>query len=597
MESPPSTPFENIALALSGGGFRAAAYGLGTMSYLAQLPWRGKTLLEQVSFISSTSGGSITNAYYTLRLYQGKSASETFAELYKLLEGHTLLDTAVGQIDRPKVWKDYPHKHQNLINAFAVTYDQLLYDRKTLAEFWNPQGEPHVEEICINSTELNNGMSFRFRAGRHLRATDYFGNRYLHFSESAMDKLQSLRIGDVVAASSCFPLGFEPLIFPQDFHTGSDSPEELLKSLEMNHNNPLHLGAIWQKPFGLIDGGVVDNQGMYSFQIEDQSRGRHKARQGHSHSPKEPSNADAKAQVPVESASTPADRSSKQHSTERPFSLLIISDVASYFQSPYRPERSKLGLLGHIPLLIALPALGLAAILPWAALVLFWLQDIHWANHVLLLPGFVLSFLIIGLAVKTLKTMLSPQTGAPVRVLRKHVLKLLRRPLHWWADVLQNRQKSFVMLAQDVFLKQIRRMHLSKAYEDADVKDRLLSNFIYDLCRVQRDRRVKDLEDKDHAWWPKYKQRLTPSALIEVTAEHARNVGTTLWFDPHRSQDLRNVTATGQFTTCYNLIKYINRWEAQHGPLSVEMEALRGKLLEDWGKFQENPHWELRIEN
>lgn len=566
MESAPS-PFENIALALSGGGFRAAAYGLGTMTYLAQLPWRGKTLLEQVSFISSTSGGSITNAFYTLRLYQGKPAQETFEELYALLQGHKLLDTAVSQLDRPRIWKSYPHKHQNLINAFAITYDKMLFDGKTLAEFWNPQGDPHVDEICINSTELNNGMSFRFRAGHHLRSSEYFGNRYLHFSESAIDKLQSLRIGDVVAASSCFPLGFEPLIFPHDFHTGKDSPEELLKSVEMNHNNPLHLGAIWQKPFGLIDGGVVDNQGMYSFQIEDQSRGK----SSHSDS-----------------------QSGRAH---RPFSLLIISDVASYFQTPYQPKTAKKGILGRIPLLAALPALALAAIMPWIALALFKLQGLHWINDLMLIPGFLLSFLIIFAGIKAVQSLYNPKGGAPVLTLRKHLLLLLRRPLHWWWDVLRNRGGSFVMLAQDVFLKQIRRMHLSKAYEDPAVKDRLLSNFIYDLCRVQRDRRVRDLEEKDKAWWPQFKHRLSPSALVEVTAEHARNVGTTLWFDPDRPQDIRNVTATGQFTTCYNLIKYINRWEAQHGKLSDEMEALRGKLLEDWEKFQENPHWQLRIEN
>ena len=46
-----------IALALSGGGHRAAAFHLGVLKYLAE-----QNLLTHVSHISSTSGGSIVIA-------------------------------------------------------------------------------------------------------------------------------------------------------------------------------------------------------------------------------------------------------------------------------------------------------------------------------------------------------------------------------------------------------------------------------------------------------------------------------------------------------------------------------------------------------
>lgn len=56
LDAYPSTPFDEIALAISGGGFRAATYGLGTLMYLQHLTFAGKSLLERAKFMSSASG-------------------------------------------------------------------------------------------------------------------------------------------------------------------------------------------------------------------------------------------------------------------------------------------------------------------------------------------------------------------------------------------------------------------------------------------------------------------------------------------------------------------------------------------------------------
>lgn len=50
-----------IGLALSGGGYRAAAFHVGTLKALNKLG-----LLKDIDVISSVSGGSITAAYYAL---------------------------------------------------------------------------------------------------------------------------------------------------------------------------------------------------------------------------------------------------------------------------------------------------------------------------------------------------------------------------------------------------------------------------------------------------------------------------------------------------------------------------------------------------
>src|SRR5262245_888173 len=57
----PSEPAREIGVALSGGGHRAALFGLGALLALVDL-----RLNRQVSYISSVSGGSITNAFIAL---------------------------------------------------------------------------------------------------------------------------------------------------------------------------------------------------------------------------------------------------------------------------------------------------------------------------------------------------------------------------------------------------------------------------------------------------------------------------------------------------------------------------------------------------
>src|SRR5258705_6334185 len=56
----PTPPYQ-LGLSLSGGGYRAAAFHLGTMKKLNELG-----ILPKVNVLSTISGGSITGAYYCI---------------------------------------------------------------------------------------------------------------------------------------------------------------------------------------------------------------------------------------------------------------------------------------------------------------------------------------------------------------------------------------------------------------------------------------------------------------------------------------------------------------------------------------------------
>src|ERR1700743_1669462 len=86
----PKLPFGNMALALSGGGFRAASFSLGAISYLNRV-WmdtEGDTLLKHVTFITSTSGGTLANAYYTACLFKpGFVFADFYAKMKNFMNG------------------------------------------------------------------------------------------------------------------------------------------------------------------------------------------------------------------------------------------------------------------------------------------------------------------------------------------------------------------------------------------------------------------------------------------------------------------------------------------------------------------------------
>ncbi|MEL7147368.1 MAG: hypothetical protein AAFO69_13425, partial [Bacteroidota bacterium] len=55
--------FEDIAICLSGGGFRAAGFSLGILSFLHEVVYRDSTLLQKVHGLSSVSGGTIIASF------------------------------------------------------------------------------------------------------------------------------------------------------------------------------------------------------------------------------------------------------------------------------------------------------------------------------------------------------------------------------------------------------------------------------------------------------------------------------------------------------------------------------------------------------
>ncbi|MEE4379395.1 MAG: patatin-like phospholipase family protein [Candidatus Competibacteraceae bacterium] len=273
-----NTPHQSrLGLALSGGGFRAALFHIGILAKLAELD-----VLKRVAFISTVSGGSIIGAYYYLKvkqLLEGQRADGllpskvAYIQLVQELEVEFL--QAVQKNIRMLTFIDRRKNARMMREGYSPTdrlaelYTQYMYgplygsERLLLKELpINPVSFPDQESyatptLVINSTALNTGHLWQFTGSfvgeeetaqyeRHHSAMPLLPK--LYFDSDTLNarqriKLNTITLGQAVAASCCVPGLFEPLSLDHLYET------EEGKDIVVR----------------LVDGGVFDNQGLVSL--------------------------------------------------------------------------------------------------------------------------------------------------------------------------------------------------------------------------------------------------------------------------------------------------------------------------------------------
>ena len=251
---------KKIGLALSGGGYRAAAYHIGTLRALNRLG-----ILDKVDVISSVSGGSITAAYYALHKDNFEEFEKSFTT--KLKKG--VLDSSILRLVYLGIflfllivatilflilcpwcwcWKilvaicswitiiigivwvflKWQFGILPLNRLIMEEYDKYFFEGKTLTDL------PNKPVLTINATEITYNRIFSFSQ------TKVSGGKF----KEDLFKKEKIPLSFAVMASSAFPAGIDPVVFPMEYMTEERS--------EAN------------KPY-LIDGGVYDNQGCHKF--------------------------------------------------------------------------------------------------------------------------------------------------------------------------------------------------------------------------------------------------------------------------------------------------------------------------------------------
>lgn len=607
------SPFGNIGMAFSGGGFRAAAFSLGTLSYLQRLQLDEKPVADHITYISSASGGTITNLLYTSALHSGKSFADFYEEAKRALRGDRLLEEVLVTLNNDLEWNlPGQDKRRNLINSFAKVYDRMLFQGQTMDIYWN---KSHVREfeVCFNATEFYRGLSFRFQTDGTDNHHQLIGNNYLWFETKQLTTFRKIKLADVLAASSCFPMGFEPIVFPQDYsyHEGEDKKlgvEELREAVHYENYTEQHFPLSYEpapeikddpkqkthiRSFGLMDGGITDNQGLKSLMLADKKRRARK--------------------VP------------------HPFDMIIVTDVASYFMDSYEvpPAIDSTGWRQHnlnyyvkcfqslirktgiwqTVLLLAGIGFGLLSCL----------VEKVWMQHTaLFFSGAVLSLFAVLLLIRSSKggrqvigeartfditdfigsiDALKRSFTEGIIVKLANYLKLTR--LNVFEQMLKARISSAMIMISDVNLKQVRRLIYEMFYNDSCWDNRRVPNFIYELSTHNKISRTNRMESERRLGWKTTEEdkKLLLDGMhnINTVAENARLMATTLWFDETDGaiDNLKNIVATGQFTTCCNLLEYVISLERKNvsltAPQQAQLQLVRAQLEADLLQFKADP--------
>ena len=563
----PEHPFEKIALSCSGGGYRAASFHLGAMSYLDRLHYNGTPLLEKVKMISTVSGGTFTGVVYALHKQQKKSFEEIYHFMLDQLSKIDLVKMGIEKLNPTGKWHN-KQKRKNLINAFAELYDQYFTNGATLKEFDTMNS--HLEAVVFNSTEFNNAINFRFRN----KGTGLNGNKYNTVPAQIAGEI---KLADAIAASSCFPGGFEPIMWPNDFvHPEADALVKNIKTL---------------KPAGLMDGGIFDNQGIDSILLYK------------------------KGDAPY-------------------FDLIIISDVTSPYMSGYKPavEKSKTGFrtmtikqfvqkarrYNRIINLAMGALVTLFALLPWVkGYANHWVTGFSLGVSASLLVAWIAKMWALGAAKKTVKQKFKQlEAWLTARKLdfyykRLSLLKIEELSLHRIEPLLTDRINSLGSLLLNIFLKVVRRLNYKLVYENDKWRYRRLSNLIRELTEedfTEEAAKPNKPTDETAKSAPSASTRVSilkgpyhsvVGTRIKECAEEASRFGTTLWFTEKEQLDdmLGKLVATGQFTLCYNLLEYLEKLLFTPGngyaelaePVQRSLEKLHVQCVEDWERFKDDP--------
>lgn len=212
-----------LGLALSGGGYRGAAFHLGVLDELA-----ARGLLDRLALLATVSSGSILGAAYALETGpRGRSYAQFRAAIADLLAQRTLTYGAVlkGLVDPFKTDLDY----------LAAAFDDQLFHGARLRDL------PERPRLVLSATNLHNGNDWKFRR-------DGMGDRDFGFFNG--ERHRDFPVARAVAASAAFPPIFTPLTLARrDWFA---HPEE-----QVPPARPVTADYV-----SLTDGGVYDNQAI-----------------------------------------------------------------------------------------------------------------------------------------------------------------------------------------------------------------------------------------------------------------------------------------------------------------------------------------------
>jgi predicted acylesterase/phospholipase RssA len=426
-----ASPFGEIAISLSGGGYRAAAFHLGTLDFLNRLD-----LLKDCRVLSTVSGGTFTGMLYAVSLFENTSFEDFYRKLYNFLRDTHVIRLAVANLEHQEI--DGVKQMPSLIKGAASVYadDGMMGGRRFGQLLLDDP--PRFRGLVFNSVEFHNGNSFRFQTND--TGTARIGNGNLTVPKSVA---ANIRLADIAAASSCFPSAFEPLRFPDDFNWPAGQTVATVRG---------QLPAGFATPVPLMDGGIYDNQGVDSVKRVYQRDG-----------------------------------------SEDSVGLFIISDTSQrherLFDFPVTPRKTGIRLRTVVLLtwILFILALGASIGLLANGLLTYTSADFEWPRALFL---FVIP-LIFALSIVIALPLVRERFREGLKLVQKttdlalwpYIRNLTTSDL---LSLIDARIKSLIALTSSIFMKRVRDMGFQDINVYPKYHGKLMPNLIYSLDDQER---------------------------------------------------------------------------------------------------------------
>lgn len=168
---PPPTQYTVVGVSFSGGGSRAALFGAGGLEALGRLRApEGGSILEQVSYLSSVSGGGLPATYYALhkppRGTPVLGPDGTMTDAYKTFFAD--LQAKLAQdFQSALIWRQISSFRFILNSALAASslneiLEERLLGKGTFTELAERERSGDSPRVMINSTLFNDGRRLLF---------------------------------------------------------------------------------------------------------------------------------------------------------------------------------------------------------------------------------------------------------------------------------------------------------------------------------------------------------------------------------------------------------------------------------------------------
>lgn len=254
-----------LIVTLSGGGKRAAAFAQGALNAMAKTSLAdGRTMLDEIDVLSSTSGGSVAAANFALNGRAGFGAFE-----YKFLM-RDFMPRLYWELLNPVALVSKVLIHNDRIESFVDVLEETVFADKTLGDVWPQKGEPY---LILNATDASSGLTFSMTQ---------------HYFDLICADARPYPLARAVAASAAYPVLLSPIVLenkcsglPKDqrrkqlaeylkrrFEIGSNhrgstvAPGDAARRSWALRYHRLLNGETDARNVHLFDGGISDNLGL-----------------------------------------------------------------------------------------------------------------------------------------------------------------------------------------------------------------------------------------------------------------------------------------------------------------------------------------------